>query len=215
MKHWILKRLRSIVYIILPLIGGGWVGVSCSESTEEEEEFANWKVRNEAFFTSLEDSLRQAPAQWLKIKSYSLDETTEGKATDYVYAKVIRSGEGTDSPMSTDSIRVSYKGRLIPSASYKEGYVFDSGSNYGAYDDDTNATTKFVMLASGSEALITGWITALLHMHRGDYWRIYIPSELGYGTSGSGSKVPGHSVLIFDLTLVDFSPAGEAMKPYN
>ena len=52
-------------------------------------------------------------------------------------------------------------------------------------------------------------------MHRGDYWRIYIPSSLGYGDSGSGSTIPGHSVLIFDLTLIDFSPVGEAMKPYN
>lgn len=214
MKHWILKRLRSIVYILLPLIGGGWVGVSCSETSEESQEFDNWQSRNEAYFATLEDSLRNAPADWLKIKSYSLDENTEGKASDYIYAKIIQKGDGTESPMSTDSVRVSYRGRLIPSASYPQGYIFDTGKNYGEYDNTRNATHKMAMLSSGSEAIISGWITALLHMHRGDYWKIYIPSELGYGST-TKDVIPAHSVLIFDLTLVDFSPAGETMKPYK
>ena len=56
--------------------------------------------------------------------------------------------------------------------------------------------------------------TALQNMHKGDYWRVYIPSELGYGTSDY-STIPGYSVLVFDLTLLDFSPVGEAMKPWR
>ena len=51
-------------------------------------------------------------------------------------------------------------------------------------------------------------------MHRGDYWRIYVPSDLGYGSSAT-SSIPAYSVLIFDLTLVDFSPVGETMNPFS
>jgi FKBP-type peptidyl-prolyl cis-trans isomerase FklB len=187
--------------------------ISCSEEDAVEDEYANWEQRNDAFFASLDDSLRHDAASWMKLKSYSLDESTTGKATDYIYAKVIRQGTGTDSPMFTDSLRVSYQGRLIPTASYPQGYVFD-GTAYGKYNDATNATKKMVMVSSGYESLIPGWITALLHMHRGDYWRVYIPSELAYGEQEK-SSIPKHSMLIFELTLVDFSPAGHPMNAWS
>ena len=181
---------------------------SCSEESDEVEEYANWRERNEAFFASLEDSLSRDAANWLKIKNYSLDATTAGKPTDYIYAKVIERGEGTESPMYTDSVRVSYLGRLLPSASYAEGYEFD-GTVYGKYSSQTNSTTKFVL-----SGLTDGFATAVQHMHRGDYWRIYVPSELAYGAYGT-TGIPGYSVLTFDLTLIDFCSPGTPMNPYN
>jgi FKBP-type peptidyl-prolyl cis-trans isomerase FklB len=54
-----------------------------------------------------------------------LDENSVGKSSEYIYVKVMESGEAGDSPMFTDSVRVSYQGRLIPSATYKDGMVFD------------------------------------------------------------------------------------------
>lgn len=188
---------------------------SCSEESEQSGEFENWRARNETFFASLEDSLKADPANWQKLKCYSLDATTGGDATDYVYVKVISRGTGTDSPMLTDSLRLSYEGRLIPSVTYPEGYIFDS-TVYGSYNSATNATTKMVMVSSGYEALITGWITALLHMHRNDHWRIYIPQQMGYGsTDKTSSGIPPYSTLIFDITLVDFSPAGKQMPVWS
>jgi len=192
---------------------------SCSESDETVNEYENWQQRNDQFFATLEDSLKANPAAWVKWKSYSLDDTTDGTATDYVYAKIIKSGSETQSPMFTDSVRVSYRGRLIPSENYPEGYIFDNGTTYGEYNNATNSTAKFVMVSSGTEAVVSGWITTLLHMHRGDYWRVYIPYNLGYGkkavTSSGTVIVPAFSTLIFDLTLIDYSPAGESMLPYS
>lgn len=214
-KYKIFRQLKAIVYILLPLIGGSWVGVSCSEDTAEVDEYENWQVRNEAYFATLEDSLKRDPAAWKKLKCYSLDENTQGQVSDYIYAKVIKSGTETTSPMFTDSVRVSYEGRTIPTVNYPEGYIFN-GTVYGSYNEATNSNVKFVMVASGSEALLSGWVTALLHMHRGDYWRIYIPSALGYGSQDKTSiGIPPYSTLIFDLTLLDFSPVGQVMKPYN
>ena len=48
-----------------------------------------------------------------------------------------------------------------------------------------------------------GFATALLNMRRGDHYRVYIPYQLGYGSSDN-SSIPGGSTLIFDLRLVDF-----------
>ena len=187
----------------------GLIGLSsCSEEASEEEEFANWKERNDLYLTALaEDSMQQAG--WQRFKKYSLDQNEEGAVSDYVYVKQIEKGEGTGSPLFTDSVRVVYQGRLIPSKSYSKGYVFD-GTVYGTYSSKTAYTSR--QKVSG---LIAGYTTALMHMHKGDYWRIYIPYELGYGESGSGTKVPGYSVLIFDLTLLDISPIGEVMKPWR
>ena len=183
---------------------------ACSESSSDTEEFANWKERNEqALAAVVADSMRQTG--WQRFKKYSLDETVEGQVADYIYVKVIESASGDDftRPAYTDSVRVSYQGRLIPSKTYPEGYVFD-GSVYGKFSSRTNSTKKF--LVSG---LTDGFCTAVQHMRRGDHWRVYIPSALGYGEKGSGSAIPGYSMLIFEIELIDFSPAGKTMPVWS
>jgi len=213
MKQNILNQLKKIVYILLPLLGGGWVGVSCSEEEAEATEWENWQQRNEAYFASLADSLNANPGQWQRILNYSLSAATVHDNDKYIYVKKIEEGDGTESPAFTDSVRVIYRGRLIPSASYPEGRVFD-GTVYGQFSKATGYTSR--QLVSNS---IDGFATALQHMHRGDYWRVYIPSELGYGEDDQKSNgvvaIPGNSVIIFDVILVDFSPAGEVMPRWN
>jgi FKBP-type peptidyl-prolyl cis-trans isomerase FklB len=181
---------------------------SCSEENTGEEEYANWQARNELFLASIAtDSMQNGG--WERYKKYSLDQTTEGKASEYVYVKKIdHSGESTVMPNFTDSVRVIYQGRLLPSKSYSQGYVFDGTVN-GEYSVKTAYTSR--QLVSN---MIDGYSTALQHMTVGDHWRIYIPSELGYGVSGS-TKIPGYSVLIFEVTLLDVSPAGQVMKPWR
>ena len=190
--------------------------LSCSENKDGEDEYANWTERNDLYFASLQDSLQANPAQWRRIKSIYLDQNSEGKATDYVYVKVIESAPATDNPQAadsvlhTDSVRIMYQGRTIPTASYPQGYVFD-GTVYGDYASPTNATAKLRVASC-----VDGMATVLQHMTRGDHWRIYIPSELGYGEQNMGnSGIPPHSVLIFELTLVDFCRAGESLPVWS
>ena len=220
------EGLGGLFAFLLPLLF-----TACSESASDDDEYANWQARNDQYFASLQDSLTRGGASWTRLKKYSLDPSTEGQQTDYVYVHKIEEGsvvldssDGTQlsstssplsTPMFTDSVRVSYQGRLIPSATYPEGFVFD-GTVYRHYDSATNATAKMAMAASGTEVLISGWITALMHMHRGDHWRLYIPHQLGYGSQDkSTSGIPAYSTLIFDLTLVDFSPVGQAMPAWS
>ena len=198
---------KFLIYLFAMTIG--LIGLSsCSEEVSEEEEYANWQERNEQFLATLvNDSLKQTG--WQRIKKYSLDQSVEGSVSDYVYVKEILKGESSESPLFTDSVRVVYQGRLIPSKSYPKGYVFD-GTVYGTYSSKTAYTSR--QKVSG---MLPGYTTALMNMHKGDYWRVYIPCELAYGSSGNGSKIPGYSVLVFDLTLLDISPIGEDMKPWK
>lgn len=200
-----MKKIFTYLFVVTM----GLFGLSsCSEEASEEEEYANWQAVNEQFLATLvNDSLKQTG--WQRIKKYSLDQTTEGSISDYVYVKEITKGDGAEYPNFTDSVRVIYQGRLLPSKSYPKGYVFD-GTVYGTYSPKTAYTSR--QKVSG---MLSGYATALMKMHTGDYWRVYIPCELAYGTSGNSSTIPGYSVLIFDLTLLDISPIGEVMKPWR
>lgn len=89
-------------------------------------------------------------------------------------------------PTSTsDSCTCHYEGKLI------DGTVFDSSIQRG---------TPATFSPSG---VIGGWTEALMLMRPGDKWILTLPSHLGYGDRGSGSKIPGGAVLIFELELLD------------
>ena len=53
--------------------------------------------------------------------------------------------------------------------------------------------------------LITGWQVALVNMHIGDVWELYVPAAAGYGERGAGRDIPGHSTLIFRIELLDIA----------
>lgn len=55
--------------------------------------------------------------------------------------------------------------------------------------------------------VVPGFSEALQLMQKGGEYRIWIPSELGYGEQSPGPELPANSVLIFDVTLLDFISA--------
>ena len=103
---------------------------------------------------------------------------------------IIQNGYGKR-PQSTDSVKVYYTGKLI------NGVVFD-GTSPGL-----PATFKL-------NSVIPGWIEAMQLMREGDHWQIVIPPNLGYGVRGSpdgGLAVPPNQDLIFDIKLLETTPA--------
>lgn len=187
--------------------------ISCSEEDNEIEEYPNWQQTNEAFFDNLTDSVKAliaaAPERtdWKRIKCWSKTTELEGKNSDYIIVNVLKDADPADVvvPMYTDSVKVNYLGRLLPSASYPYGYVFDR-SYFGDYDPDVSAPMAFSV-----NAVVSGFSTALQHMSKGDEWRVYIPYELAYGISGT-TGIPGYSTLVFDITMVDFWSPRNAKK---
>jgi FKBP-type peptidyl-prolyl cis-trans isomerase len=103
---------------------------------------------------------------------------------------IIQNGYGKR-PQSTDSVKVYYTGKLI------NGVVFDGTS--------PGLPATFRM----NSGLVTGWVEALEIMREGDHWQLVIPPALGYGAHGSadGQTIPPNQDLIFDLKLIDTTPA--------
>src|SRR5574344_726957 len=197
----------------LLLLFCSFVFASCSENTDEVEEYPNWKATNDAFFLAkYNTALAGTDSNWFTLKSFQYNDSVPKSVTNSIVVHVIEKGTGTVSPIYSDSVQVNYRGYLLKSTSYLSsddselGYEFDE-SYSGKYSLETARPSSFYV-----GGLVDGFPTALQHMHVGDRWKIYIPYQLGYGTSGSTS-IPGYSVLVFDLELQAFCHAGETLPP--
>ena len=191
-------KFRNIIWCLLAVLALA----SCKEEDDAVEEYANWQETNDVYFSRLVWEVQQGfsslPQQWVLIPCYTMPEVGYTlNYYDYVVAEKLEQGSGTTSPLLTDSVEVHYSGRLLPSASYPKGYQFDS-SYAGTFDPVLATPSKFAVLG-----VVKGFSTALMNMHRGDHWRIYIPYQLAYGATAR-TAVPAYSTLIFDLRLEDF-----------
>ena len=96
---------------------------------------------------------------------------------------VLKEGNGAK-PGPTDKVTVHYTGRLL------DGTVFDSSVERG--EPATFALNQ----------VIPGWTEGLQLMSEGSEYRLFIPSELAYGSKGAGDKILPNSTLIFDVKLI-------------
>lgn len=97
--------------------------------------------------------------------------------------QVLQAGKGK-TPSKTDKVTTHYHGTLI------DGTVFDS-----SYERGEPATFPV-------NGVIAGWTEALQLMQEGAKWRLFIPSNLAYGSRGAGSDIGPDSTLIFDVELI-------------
>ena len=86
-----------------------------------------------------------------------------------------------------DRVTVNYRGQFL------DGTEFDSSYARG----------KPSIIRPSS--VIPGWREALGLMHRGAKWRVFIPPDLGYGTSPPPA-IPPNSLLIFEIEIVGIEP---------
>lgn len=68
------------------------------------------------------------------------------------------------------------------------------------YSSDINGTKGFV---TGKGEVEDGLDEGVLYMQTGDKAKFILPSHLAHGLMGDGDKVPSHSVLIYDVELID------------
>ena len=98
---------------------------------------------------------------------------------------ILSEGRGNN-PTLNDNVTVHYHGTLI------DGTIFDSSV-------DRKQPATFPL-----NGVIPGWQEALQMMSVGSKWKIFIPSELGYGESGAGAIGP-NSTLIFEVELLSIN----------
>jgi len=203
------RSLKWLPLLLFPIL----LLASCSESDDTVEEYPDWQNKNTAYWTSTVSKAQAAIAKgdtsWKIFRNYSIEDTlSSAPITDYIVVNVLESGTGSGSPLYTDSVRVRYEGRLLPSTSYSNGYVFDTTWPDGT-TDATAGVADFQV-----RVLTDGFATAVQHMHIGDKWLVYVPWTLAYGESGN-SSIPGYSVLRFTIQLVAYSHAGSSLPPFK
>ncbi len=113
------------------------------------------------------------------IKNEGVVETKSG-----LQYKILKEGYG-ESPTIDDQIKCDYHGILL------DGTVFDSSV-------ERSQPAIFPV-----NAVIQGWVEALLLMTVGSKWRLFIPSNLAYGQEGVGGMIGPNATLIFDVELLE------------
>jgi len=95
----------------------------------------------------------------------------------------LKAGQG-NSPGAESKVTVHYRGALI------DGTEFDSSYKRGE-------PTSFSL-----DGVIPGFREAISMMKPGAKWKVFIPSDLGYGPNGAGGTIGPNETLIFEIELL-------------
>ena len=137
------------------------------------------------FFSELEEKMSaasiEAGKQFLEENKKRAGVVTLPSGLQY---EVINEGNPGNLAKATDQVECHYEGTLI------DGTLFDSSIQRGQ------------PATFGVNQVIPGWVEALQLMPEGAKWKLYIPSDLGYGAQGAGEMIPPHSTLVFEVELM-------------
>ncbi len=122
------------------------------------------------------------------IETYLSDNNITALNDQGVYYVIEDEGTGSTYPVSSSIVSMAYSGTIMNG----DGTVFDDA-------DSTNP------LKTQLSNLIAGWQVGIPKFKKGGKGKLYIPSGYAYGVFGSGGAIPGNSVLIFDVELLDFT----------
>ncbi len=115
------------------------------------------------------------------IEDYLEDNNLVSEKTNSGLHYIINVPGGSEKPAISDVVQFAYEGTLL------NGDLFDSS---------TNAMYPL-------NNLIEGFKEGLRLFGKGGSGILIIPSELGYG-SDALNGIPANSVLVFEITLIDF-----------
>ncbi|HEX4068604.1 MAG TPA: FKBP-type peptidyl-prolyl cis-trans isomerase, partial [Candidatus Babeliales bacterium] len=127
-----------------------------------------------------------APAGAAQTGNTNMSRTRTASGLEY---EIKKTGTGA-SPRAGNRVTVHYTGWLDNNG--QEGRKFDSSV-------DRNQPFSFVI---GVGQVIQGWDEGVMTMKIGEKRRLFIPSNLGYGSRGAGNVIPGNANLIFDVELL-------------
>lgn len=104
---------------------------------------------------------------------------------------IITDAEG-DKPVATDTVKVHYVGTFL------NGETFDSSRERGE-------PAVFPL-----DRVIKGWTEGVQLMSVGSKFKFTIPSDLAYGPNGNPPRIPGNSVLEFEIELLEIQKSEPA-----
>ncbi len=124
---------------------------------------------------------KEAGEEFLRLNKEKSGVVTLASGLQY---QILKEGNGPK-PGATDSVKCHYQGTLI------NGQEFDSSIKRGQ------------PATFGLNQVIPGWTEALQLMPTGSKWKLFLPSELAYGSHGAGEMIEPDSALIFEVELLE------------
>lgn len=97
-------------------------------------------------------------------------------------------GDGKSVARRGNTVIVHYTGKL------EDGTRLDSSR-------DRNEPFEFIL---GAGQVIRGWEEGLSQMSKGQICEMTLTPDYGYGEEGFPPSIPGNTVLIFEIELIDF-----------
>ncbi|MEO8720268.1 MAG: FKBP-type peptidyl-prolyl cis-trans isomerase [Ginsengibacter sp.] len=146
----------------------------------EEECNMNIQQKLQEFMTKKISDVKESGIKFLDENKKRPEVVTLPDGLQY---EIITKGSGAI-PKASDTVQAHYIGTLI------DGKEFDNSYKRGE---------PLTIPVSG---VIRGWTEALELMPVGSKWKLFIPSDLGYGDRGAGGAIPGGSALIFEIELL-------------
>ncbi len=169
--------------LVIAGLAGAMKGTTAYSQQTTEAVFRQLQMTlqaREAEKANAEASLKeQEGANFLKENGKREGVVTTASGLQY---EVLVKGDGP-MPADTSEVEVHYEGSLIDQT------VFDSSYERGE-------SISFPL-----NRVIAGWTEGVQLMPVGSTYMLYIPSELGYGSQGTG-PIPPNSVLIFKIELL-------------
>ena len=166
-----MKKILSLAMAALLLAGMASCNNSANNETTTEEATPDYGQQIKDNKTIGREFMEQ------NAKNDSVVQTQSG-----LQYMVLKEGTGAK-PGPTDEVTVHYTGKLL------DGTVFDSSVERGE-------PATFPL-----DKVIAGWTEGLQLMSEGSKYRLFIPSELAYGSKGTQNILP-NSTLIFDVELI-------------
>lgn len=164
--------MRAILLLTIVM----FVGLSCKDDPQTTVEKFNKQLNLDTLalneFLSANNIVAARGDYGLR---YVIHEEGSGKSPSY---------NGTTSP--GDCFQADYKGIIMQVDSLATDSYFDKSNDFRT---------------SLSSSIIEGWKIGFQLLQEGDSATLYIPSVLGYGSTGSGTKIPGNTNLIFQVKL--------------
>ncbi|ULC59181.1 FKBP-type peptidyl-prolyl cis-trans isomerase [Flaviramulus sp. BrNp1-15] len=169
----------------------GFLNASDSTDIMIEETKAQQLVR--AYFQKKQQEEMAKRQEEAKVNKEEGDKfLAENKSKDGVVTTesglqyiVLKEGTGPK-PAATDKVKLHYHGTLI------DGTVFDSSVDKGE------------PITLGANQFIKGFTEGLLLMPVGSKYKLFIPSDIGYGANPRpGGAIKPNSALIFDVELLE------------
>jgi FKBP-type peptidyl-prolyl cis-trans isomerase FklB len=166
--------------------------IACSDGRTEQEEA---EFRKSLIDKALNDDTRKAGDAFLADNAKREGVITT--ASGLQYEVVEQASDLSTSPRLGDQVDVFYSGITV------DGHEF--ANTLSAYKPSTFPLNK----------VIKGWREALMLMHPGDHWIIYLPPELAYGATSPSTDIPANSALIYHIKLVGFQTLDEQTQSGN